>query len=103
MLWLCKNDAFWVFIPPFFFWVLFFVTNKNNMVKNSPLLFKQISNKVWNATIKIPELKTTLPAFESTFDQNEATDLLTDMFKQYKGRILVVTGAGNIIHLLYMV
>jgi hypothetical protein len=66
------------------------------MVKSSPLLLQQISNKVWNATIKIPELKATLPAFESTFDLNEAADLLTDMFKSHKGKILVVTGAGMI-------
>lgn len=65
------------------------------MVKYSTVLLKQISAKVWNTTIKIPELKAALPAFESSFDQNEVANLLTDMFKQHKGKVLVVTGAGK--------
>lgn len=64
-------------------------------MRGSPILLQQISNKVWNATIKIPELKVPLPVFESTFDINETADLLTDMFEQHKGKILVVTGAGK--------
>lgn len=64
------------------------------MVNYSTVLLKQISAKVWNTTIKIPELKTALPAIESSFDQNEVADMLTDMFKQHKGKVLVVTGAG---------
>lgn len=66
------------------------------MVNYSTVLLKQISAKVWNTTIKIPELKTALPAIESSFDQNEVADMLTDMFKQHKGKVLVVTGAGRI-------
>lgn len=65
------------------------------MVRHSTILLKDISAKVWNTTIKIPELKTTLPAFESSFDVNEVTDLLTDMFKRHKGKVLVITGAGK--------
>ncbi|KAI7904085.1 DHS-like NAD/FAD-binding domain-containing protein [Cokeromyces recurvatus] len=57
-------------------------------------VLKQASNKIWNSTIKIPELKTTLPASPPSFDQNEVVNLVTDMFRQYKGRILVITGAG---------
>jgi hypothetical protein len=65
------------------------------MVHGNGALLKQISNKVWNATIKIPELKTTLPAFASSFDQTEVVGLLQDMFQEHKGGILVVTGAGT--------
>jgi hypothetical protein len=65
------------------------------MVRRNDALLKQISNKVWNATIKIPELKTTLPAFASSFDQTQVVGLLQDMFEEHKGNVLVVTGAGT--------
>jgi hypothetical protein len=66
-------------------------------MKKSPALLKDISNKVWQTTIKIPELKTAAPAFASSFDQIEVASKLTDMFEKHKGRLLVVTGAGKII------
>lgn len=65
------------------------------MVHCNSILLKQISNKVWNTTIKIPELKTALPAFASSFDPTETADLLQAMFEEHKGNILVVTGAGT--------
>ncbi|KAG1082839.1 hypothetical protein G6F42_022430 [Rhizopus arrhizus] len=58
------------------------------------LVSRYISNKVWNATIKIPELKTTLPATSSLFDVDQVVAMVTDMFQQHKGGLLVVTGAG---------
>ncbi|KAL9560020.1 hypothetical protein MBANPS3_000135 [Mucor bainieri] len=61
----------------------------------SPSLgLRYISNKVWNATIKIPELKTTLPATSSSFDVDQVVAMVTDMFQQHKGNVLIVTGAG---------
>lgn len=63
-------------------------------MKKAPTLLKDISNKVWQTTIKIPELKAAVPAFASSFDQDEIADKLTDMFEKHKGRLLVVTGAG---------
>jgi hypothetical protein len=59
------------------------------------LVTRHISNKVWNATIKIPELKTTLPATTSSFDVNQVVSMVTDMFQQHKGRLLIITGAGR--------
>lgn len=59
------------------------------------LVSRYISNKVWNATIKIPELKTTLPATSSLFDVDQVVAMVTDMFQQHKGGLLVVTGAGR--------
>ncbi|KAI8637377.1 hypothetical protein BD408DRAFT_424664 [Parasitella parasitica] len=58
------------------------------------LTTRQISNKVWNATIKIPELKTTFPAAASSFDVDQVAFMVTEMFQRYKGRMLIVTGAG---------
>lgn len=59
------------------------------------LSLRHISNKVWNATIKIPELKTTLPATTSSFDVDQVVAMVTNMFQQHKGSLLVVTGAGR--------
>lgn len=64
-------------------------------MNRTPALLKDISNKVWQTTIKIPELKTAVPAFESSFDQDEVAERLTEMFQKHKGQILVVTGAGE--------
>ena len=58
-------------------------------------LYQRVSSKVWNATIKIPELKTPNPAIASSFDHEEVILRLLDLFEQYKGRILVITGAGK--------
>ncbi|KAI9360546.1 hypothetical protein BD770DRAFT_38535 [Pilaira anomala] len=63
-------------------------------MKRFPVLLEQISSKIWNTTIKIPELKTPLPIVPSLQDEQKVVDLLTKMFEQHKGRILVVTGAG---------
>ena len=65
------------------------------MVRNSIVLWRNVSNKIWNTTIKIPELKTTLPAMESLFDQEQVAHVLTDLVKEHKGKVLVITGAGK--------
>ncbi|KAG1460179.1 hypothetical protein G6F46_006334 [Rhizopus delemar] len=57
-------------------------------------LYQHVSAKVWNSTIRIPELKAAIPAFASSFDQVEIIQRLFDMFTQHKGKMLVVTGAG---------
>ncbi|KAI9498944.1 DHS-like NAD/FAD-binding domain-containing protein [Zychaea mexicana] len=75
------------------------------MVRASPLtLFQRClavhgaaANKVWTATIKIPELKETvvsssIPDIRENLD--EAARLVADYLKMYKGRTLVITGAG---------
>ncbi|KAI8378111.1 DHS-like NAD/FAD-binding domain-containing protein [Choanephora cucurbitarum] len=65
------------------------------MVNLTRILSKEVSNKIWNTTIKIPELKTTVPAFASSFDQDQVASLLTDMFQQFQGNVLVITGAAS--------
>ncbi|KAI8078314.1 DHS-like NAD/FAD-binding domain-containing protein [Thamnidium elegans] len=55
---------------------------------------RSVVQQIWNATIKIPELKTPLPIVPSLQDEHKVVDLLTKMFEQHKGSILVVTGAG---------
>lgn len=72
------------------------------MVQGSAVLLKQISNKLWNSTIKIPELKAALPIVESIYDEAKVTELLTNMFEEHKGRILVITGAGNSVMCMYV-
>lgn len=64
------------------------------------LVARHISNKAWNATIKIPELKTTLPATTSSFDVDQVVSMATDMFQQHRGRLLIVTGAGRQTHVV---
>ena len=76
------------------------------MVRVSPIIRLQrcsavqsvpAASKVWSATIKIPELKTTevsstIPNIHDNLD--DATNLVTDFLNVHKGRILVLTGAG---------
>ncbi|KAI9255050.1 DHS-like NAD/FAD-binding domain-containing protein [Phascolomyces articulosus] len=55
------------------------------------------ASKVWSATIKIPELKTTqvsstIPDISDNLDA--AARLVTDFLDVHKGKTLVVTGAG---------
>ncbi|GAA5807671.1 hypothetical protein MFLAVUS_001042 [Mucor flavus] len=54
---------------------------------------RSVVQQIRNVTIKIPELKTPLPIVPSLQDEYQVVDLLTKMFEQHKGRILVVTGA----------
>lgn len=56
---------------------------------------RSVVQQIRNVTIKIPELKTPLPIMPSLQDEYKVVDLLTKMFEQHKGRILVVTGAGK--------
>ncbi|RCI05883.1 NAD-dependent protein lipoamidase sirtuin-4 [Rhizopus stolonifer] len=64
------------------------------MVLWNRVLLQQQAVRAWSTSIKIPELKTTLPAFASSFDHDQVTSLLTDMFQQHQGGMLVITGAG---------
>ncbi|GAA5800492.1 hypothetical protein HPULCUR_005923 [Helicostylum pulchrum] len=54
---------------------------------------RSVVQQIRSVTIKIPELKTPLPIVPSLQDEYKVVDLLTKMFEQHKGRILVVTGA----------
>ena len=80
------------------------------MVRISPIIrFQRCStvqsvpaaSKVWSATIKIPELKTTevsstIPDIHDNLD--DAARLVVDFLNIHKGRTLVLTGAGTYNH-----
>lgn len=54
-----------------------------------------VLSKVWNATIRMPELRPSFTLVPPILDIERASELVTDIFQQYKGQVLVLTGAGK--------
>ncbi|CAO3597794.1 unnamed protein product [Absidia cylindrospora] len=53
-----------------------------------------VSSKVWSATIRMPELRPSLTLIPPILDIEKASELVTNLFQQHKGQVLVLTGAG---------
>ncbi|KAI8333545.1 DHS-like NAD/FAD-binding domain-containing protein [Chlamydoabsidia padenii] len=52
------------------------------------------SSKVWTATIRMPELRPSVTEIVPILDVEKASDLVTNLFQQHRGQVLVITGAG---------
>ncbi|KAI8381321.1 DHS-like NAD/FAD-binding domain-containing protein [Radiomyces spectabilis] len=67
------------------------------LTSSRPLLQQHVlSNaaKIWNTTIRIPNLKAAVPVADSIFDIDQTADLVVDLLRHYQGKVLVMTGAG---------